>query len=90
MTAAVWILYAGQWLFTEVVETPRSLTASDERRWGPGELYKGPVLGLPRWKFWKQALHAASGNKNARDEAQRFAHKAVDFMDDLEKVYQVD
>lgn len=79
--AAVWILYAGQWLFTEIVECPRLLTPENKRFWGVGSLYTGPILGLVRWKFWHKGFAAATENRRASDESRQIAQKAVDLMD---------
>ncbi|KAJ5116949.1 hypothetical protein N7456_001297 [Penicillium angulare] len=46
--ASMWILYAGQWLFAQVVK-PRYPTSIEGRgMWSAGVLYEGPVFGLER------------------------------------------
>lgn len=44
--AAMWILYSGQWLFTEIVHCPREMTPQNEKSWwaGYGGHFGGRVL----------------------------------------------
>lgn len=88
MTAAVWIVYAGQWLFTQMVQCPRAMDSWDERACSAGSLYTGSVLGLTRWTYWKEALKTASESEKAHEEARRLTRKAVAFMDAIEELYQ--
>lgn len=59
-SAALWIAFAGQDLYTQVVEAPPH---EDKGICRPGELYHGPEVGLERWKFWRQGLATAGENK---------------------------
>lgn len=76
---SMWILCAGQWLFTEIMY-PRETSEDDEKAWRGGPLYTGPILGLERWKFWQKAFAAAAESQHANEECKKLALKAVDLM----------
>jgi hypothetical protein len=80
--AAMWILCAGQWLFTEVVHVrrpPAEITA-EEQSWRNGLLYTGPILGLERWKFWQKGFTVAAESEHATEECKRLSLKAANLM----------
>ncbi|KAL4790285.1 hypothetical protein BDV19DRAFT_394230 [Aspergillus venezuelensis] len=84
--AALLLLYSGQWLFERVVMfPPASLDDGYVRGISSGELYSGPVLGLERWRYWRQTLKARTEDNQLGSEARRLALKAVDFMECLER-----
>lgn len=80
--AALWILIAGQALYTLVVEAP---LVGKDNTYKCGELYHGPETGVERWEFWKKALAAASAKKGASAECQRLAKGAVEMMDVIQE-----
>lgn len=83
--AAVWILCAGQRLWTEIVHCPPSATPGADKMWGPGSLYQGPVFGLGRWKFWEKAFAVAAENDKLSEECQKLASRAADLMSVIEQ-----
>lgn len=88
LIAAVWIIYAGQWIFTQMVQTPFAMDPWYENACSTGDLYTGPILGLARWRFWKEAFDAASESEKVHDDARRLARKAVVFMGAIEQLEQ--
>ncbi|KAH8901757.1 hypothetical protein GQ53DRAFT_835395 [Thozetella sp. PMI_491] len=80
--AAVWVIYAGQNLYTHVVEIPD--TERGNVSYQPGKLYHGHALGLERWKFWREALRSVS-QKLSSDEYQRMAYNAAELMEAIEE-----
>lgn len=60
-SAALWMAFAGQVIYTQVVEArpPEKVGGV----YNTGRLYGGSELGLERWRFWKEALIAASKKK---------------------------
>lgn len=82
-SAALWIAFAGQAIYTQVVEAP--LPEKTEGIYKNGNLYHGPEMGLERWVFWKKVLTATSNDKEASEECQRLAGNAADLMDAIEQ-----
>ncbi|OJJ51771.1 hypothetical protein ASPZODRAFT_163556 [Penicilliopsis zonata CBS 506.65] len=82
--ASVWIIYAGQSLFKEVVHSPRA-SSLNETSWRTGTLYDGPILGFPRWSFWRKTLDAARESPRVGDDTRVLTQKAVELMDVLER-----
>lgn len=85
-SASMWIIYAGQWLFTEIVKSPPTTSKSNEGLWRNGPLYTGSVLGLERWKFWRQAFEDACVNVQVSSESRALAEKAMNFMNAIESL----
>ncbi|KAJ5109438.1 hypothetical protein N7456_006113 [Penicillium angulare] len=84
--ATMWIIYAGQWLFKELVQSPCAREPSDKGAFLPGPLYSGSILGITRWLFWKKVLEVARESTRVSDETRRLTTKAVDFMNALEQL----
>jgi len=83
-SAAVWILLAGQAIYTQVVETP----ISKEHRsalWSLGEMYHGPETGKERWRFWKERFGDTAGKKEANEKCRELAKKAAGLMAAIEE-----
>ncbi|KAI9371432.1 hypothetical protein BJX61DRAFT_543683 [Aspergillus egyptiacus] len=80
--AALWILFAGQHFFDEVVVNPEVVDCrQDSRRmYQPGRLYEGPIFGLERWRFWMRRLAEASGDCCLTEEARALAGNATGLM----------
>ncbi|QGA17132.1 hypothetical protein EYB26_004802 [Talaromyces marneffei] len=83
--AAMWILCSGQWFFTEMVYVQRSPADLAEvgPSWRTGSLYKGPILGLERWKFWQKAFIAAAESVHANEECKTLSLKSANIMQAL-------
>lgn len=81
--SAMWIICAGQWLFDQFVQYPRNIDGDEhyESSWRGGSQYKGPLMGLERWKFWQKAFTAAAESSKANDECKTNALKAANLMD---------
>jgi hypothetical protein len=81
--SAMWIICAGQWLFDQLVQFPRNIDDDEyyESAWSGGPSYKGPIIGLERWKFWQKAFTAAAESSMANDECKKNALKAANLMD---------
>ncbi|KAK4215624.1 hypothetical protein QBC37DRAFT_371889 [Rhypophila decipiens] len=90
--AALWIIFAGQSLYTAVVEAydPRLSPGGQKQNalHDPGPLYKGPISGKERWAFWRDALKAAAERENGSDESRRLAKNAAEVMDVIERSFQ--
>ena len=84
--ASMWIIHAGQWLFMEVVLSPRAMSGSENGKWGNGALYTGPILGLERWVFWRKAFEDAKEKTSLSEETRGLAQKAANFMNALESL----
>ncbi|KAJ5326653.1 hypothetical protein MYU51_001913 [Penicillium brevicompactum] len=84
--ASMWIIHAGQWIFAEVVRSPRGTSKGDEGIWSNGPLYTGSVQGIERWKFWRKALEDSQANVQISSESRALAGKAKDFMDAVERL----
>lgn len=83
-SAALWFIFAGQAIYTQVIEAPNYPRASPEAH-KTGELYNGPEMGLERWKFWKDALLAAAGDKEVDEEHCILARRGSAVMDAIEQ-----
>jgi hypothetical protein len=81
----MWFLYCGQFLFQEVVQNPDTILPFEEGSYRPGPLFKGPSLGIERWRFWKEELTAVPERKEADEQCKTLAAKAVDMMNALER-----
>ncbi|KAM7215638.1 hypothetical protein V8F06_008929 [Rhypophila decipiens] len=87
--AALWIIFAGQSLYTWVVEAPLVPEPGKENALhSTGPLYNGPVYGRERWAFWRDALKAAAERENASDESKKLARNAAEVMDVIERSVQ--
>ena len=77
---AVWVILAGQTLYTQVVEASIS-DVGPPAYYDTKELYGGPRFGLERWAFWKEGLKDAA-NKNDRlsEQSKGLARIAVGLM----------
>ena len=85
-SASMWFIYAGQWLFTEVVQSPCAISKSDEGAWSNGPHYTGSVQGLERWRFWRKALEDSQADTRVAPESRALAEKAMIFMDAVERL----
>ncbi|KAM7199163.1 hypothetical protein V8F33_004638 [Rhypophila sp. PSN 637] len=90
--AALWVILAGQRMYTEVVEAyvPQLKPGGEKRNalHDTGPLYKGPISGKERWAFWRDALKAAAERENGSDESRRLAKNAAEVMDVIERSFQ--
>ncbi|KAK3328764.1 hypothetical protein B0H66DRAFT_539305 [Apodospora peruviana] len=86
--ASLWISYAGQALYTQLVETRPEDDKAKKHHYKLGKLYKGPQFGLERWTFWKNALQRAGENGKAREQARKLAKRAGDLMEAIERCTQ--
>ncbi|KAJ6023992.1 hypothetical protein N7540_004789 [Penicillium herquei] len=80
----MWIIYAGQWLFQQMIHSPRPLSSFDKDVWKGGTLYSGPVLDLARWRFWRKGLESASEGTQLTDKTKSLVQKAIVLMDAIE------
>lgn len=86
-SAAVSIVFAGQAIYTQVVESPPEPHA---RTFQPGKSYSGAWTGLERWRFWKQGLVTAAANKENREDTRRLTERAANLMSAIEESMQFD
>lgn len=88
--ASMYILWSGQTIFVQVVQSPAESSPAATKSRSPGPLFTGPALGLERWRFWKSGFAAAAGEtgageKGSGDQYRVLAGKAADFMDAIER-----
>ena len=85
--AALWIIFAGQSLYTAVVEAPVTEQADGTAVFNPGPLYegRGPVFGRERWGFWKDMLKGAADGDVASTQSRKLAEGAAMLMDAIER-----
>lgn len=84
-SAALWVLYSGQFGFDGVVKWPekfskRESREDDRRSHQQGPIYDGPIYGMQRWEFWRSRLLEETANTDMDDETKQLAHKAADMM----------
>lgn len=85
-SAALWIILAGQTLYTQVVEAPPHSpppppSNNTGSMYAPGKLYHGPEFGAARWRFWNRAFESAAvDRKDSSDECRRLARTAAGLM----------
>ncbi|KAL3478860.1 hypothetical protein BJX99DRAFT_256067 [Aspergillus californicus] len=79
---SIWMLFAGHYIFREVVCDPAPLDEETERLFRRGKQYDGPIFGIERWRYWQTTLAAQieAGGVDINEEAQNLGRKAVDIM----------
>lgn len=82
-SAAVWVLLAGQALYTLVVEAP--IPDENKALYRTGQLCDGPQFGLERWRFWKESFVTVVATKETGEECRRLAERAAEMMDVIER-----
>ncbi|KAM7202683.1 hypothetical protein V8F33_002609 [Rhypophila sp. PSN 637] len=81
--AALWIILAGQRLYTQIVEAPPITKEGEEEKTvsgGTSRLYTGPVYGRARWNFWRDKLSAATDREDLSAESRDLAKNAAELM----------
>lgn len=83
-SAALWVLYSGQFGFDGVVKWPEKFSKresrdDDRRCHQQGPIYDGPIYGMQRWEFWQRRLEEVR-NENLDEETRRLACMAEDMM----------
>lgn len=86
MSAALWIIYAGQAIYNQVVLAPRSaIDGKVELTWKTGPGYKGKELtGRDRWLLWRKGFGDALEYGEANEKTIDFATRAIAIMDALD------
>lgn len=85
--AAMWMIYAAQTLYAQIVQIPEeSIDQHKERIWSTGELNKDSnIVGRGRWLFWRNAL-ADAGRRDGVDQlCVHLAQRAVEMMDVVDR-----
>lgn len=82
--AAMYIIYAGQTAFSNIVLLPDMDELNGDKRMEAGPMYNGPVAGLKRWAFWKKGFEAAVESSDSTDGCKKLAGKAAQLMACLE------
>jgi hypothetical protein len=84
-SAALWVLYSGQFGFDAVVKWPKIFSDREaqeiaRRRHQQPSIYDGPIYGIQRWEFWRRRLLEESVNTGVDEETKRLARMAADMM----------
>ncbi|OJJ69835.1 hypothetical protein ASPBRDRAFT_197551 [Aspergillus brasiliensis CBS 101740] len=80
MGAAIIILFAGEWLYNEVVRAPKCHEIDHNDLWETGTYYNGPRHGLARWKHWQRQLVRVDQIVRLDQESRRLILRAAWYM----------
>jgi hypothetical protein len=77
--ASMWILINGSNLFTEMVQSPKELynEGMEPVQFSAGGRYKGPLLGMPRWVFWRAGFEVAARGEGVDEKCAELAGNAA-------------
>lgn len=88
--AALWIILAGQDLYTQVVTAPPVIKEGEKPKavHRTGGSCEGPVYGRKLWWFWRDRFRALADREGVGAEARKLAKNAAELMDVIDRSVQ--